>query len=232
MNWLLLGVLLIILIFVIRGFRRGFLRVLYSLVAVLLLIGLVGYATPHVSGYLKEHTTIYANISQRWEEKIQNSAEGVIDSTVQGQQEALEAAGIQLPDVLEERIFGTGLDKIGESVENTGVYQQAGERMASVIVAVLAFLAALILAILIVWLIGKITDVVNKIPVIKGINRFFGLFAGAFQGIIVIWLLFLLLSIFSATAFGSVLISYIEESPFLNILYNHNVVLEILMHLF
>ncbi len=232
MNWLLLGVLLIILIFMIRGFRKGFLRVLYSLVAIILLIGLVGYATPHVSAYLKGHTKIYTNISQRWENRIQDSAEGVVDSTARGQQEAIEAAGIQLPEVLEESIFGEGLDKIGETVESTGIYKQAGERMASVIVAVLAFLITLVLAILIVWLIGKVTDIVNKIPIIKGINRFFGIFAGAFQGFIVVWLLFLLLSIISATALGNLLISYIEECAFLKILYDHNVILEVLTRLF
>ena len=46
MNWLLLVVVGLILFCAIRGWRRGLLRILYSLISVILLIGLISYATP------------------------------------------------------------------------------------------------------------------------------------------------------------------------------------------
>ena len=49
MNWLLLVVAGLILFCAVRGWRRGLLRILYSLVSVVLLIGLISYATPYIS---------------------------------------------------------------------------------------------------------------------------------------------------------------------------------------
>ena len=104
--------------------------------------------------------------------------------------------------------------------------------MADVIVGILAFLIALLLAVIIVWIIGKATDIVNKIPVIKGINRFLGIFAGALQGFIVVWLLFMLVALISGTSIGKILISCINDSRFLYVLYENNVILEIITSFF
>lgn len=93
----------------------------------------------------------------------------------------MDAAGIQLPQMLENYVFGDGVQGAQGILSDTGVYQQAGEHMADVIVGILSFLLVLILAVIIVWIIGKATDVVNKIPVIKGINRFLGIFAEHFR---------------------------------------------------
>ena len=232
MNWLLVIVLIIIVFAMIRGFNRGFLRVLYSLVAIILLIVLVGYATPHISGFLKENTKIYTSVSEKWADRIRDSVGGAVDSTVQGQQETLDAAGIHLPSVLEAYIFDDGVQAAQHTIEETGLYIQAGNRMADIIVAILAFLLALILAVIIVWIIGKATDVVNKIPIIKGINRFLGIFAGAFQGFIIVWLLFLAVAMISGTDIGKLLVRSIEENQFLSILYNHNMLLEIFSTIF
>ena len=69
---------------------------------------------------------------------------------------------------------------------------------------------------------------VNHIPLIGGVNRFLGFFAGGFQGVILVWLLFALLSIMSVTSTGGVLTDSIEKNTFLSLLYQHNLVLSIL----
>ena len=59
MNWLFWIVVAIIVFFAIRGWNRGLLRILYSLISVVLLIGLISYATPYVTSYIKENTGVY-----------------------------------------------------------------------------------------------------------------------------------------------------------------------------
>ena len=205
---------------------------LYSLVAIILLIGLIGYATPHVNHFLKENTHIHTMVAERWAQKVENSGDAAVESAAEGQKEAMDAAGIQLPEMLENYVFGDGVESAQGVLSDTGVYQQAGEHMADMIVGILAFLIALILAVIIVWIIGKATDIINKIPVIKGINRFLGIFAGALQGLIVIWLLFMIVALISGTSIGKLLISCINENQFLYILYEHNIILEIITGFF
>lgn len=227
MNWLLIIVLLIIVFSAVRGFWRGLLRVLFSLVSVLVLIGLVTFATPHVSQFIADHTQIDTVISENISAKIQNSAETAVDSAISNQKEGLEAAGISLPDVLEKHIFEKGVQGAEHAVADTGIYEQAGDQMAGIVIAVVSFLVALIFACIVVWLIGKATDVVNKIPIIKGINRFLGFFAGGFEGFIIVWLFFMLVSIISGSQLGQHLMQNINDSEFLAFLYNHNAVLAI-----
>ena len=227
MNWLLIIVLVIIVFSAVRGFRRGLLRVLFSLVSVVVLIGLITFATPYVSQFIADHTQIDSVISENISTKIRNSAEAAADSAINNQKEGLEAVGISLPEVLEKNVFDKGIQGAEQAVAGTGIYEQAGDQMAGIIIAIVSFLIALIFACIIVWLIGKATDVVNKIPVIKGINRFLGFFAGGLEGFIIVWLFFMFVSIISGSRLGQDLIQNINNNDFLVFLYDHNAVLAI-----
>lgn len=224
MNWLLVIVLAILLFCAVRGWRRGFLRILYSLVSVIFLIGLMAYATPHISNFVKENTGIYTSIQERCTEMIRGRAEAGLESA------AGEAtvAGIPLPDRISSYIMGTG-----ETVlEDSGVYDAAGGKAADWLLAGIAFFLALILALIIVNVIGKVLDIANKIPVIKGINRTLGIFAGLLQGFILIWLAFLFLAMIAGTSAGEACINFIDENFFLKYLYYHNALLEIFSLIF
>lgn len=228
MNWLLIVVVLILLFMIIHGFNRGCLRILFSLIAVILLIGFTGYAAPHINTFLKENTQIHAEIAERWTDRLSNTSDQAIESAAEEQHQSLDSAGVQLPDVLEKYVFNDGMNNAQEMVNHSGIYQGAGEHMADIIVSVAAFLIALIVAVLIVWVIGKATDLINKIPVIGGINRFLGIFAGIMEGFIIIWILFAFAALISGTVLGQSMLTCINENQFLYVLYEHNPILNIL----
>lgn len=228
MNWLFIVVMLIMLFMIIHGFSRGLLRILFSLIAVILLIGVTGYAAPHINTFLKENTQIHTEIAERWTERLSDSSDQAIGSAAQEQQQSLDSAGIQLPDTLEQYVFGGGVNHAQDMVNHSGVYQVAGEHMADIIVSVTAFLIALIAAVIVVWLIGKATDLINKIPVIGGINRFLGIFAGMIEGFIIVWILFAFTALISGSVLGQTMLTCINENPFLYGLYEHNPILNIL----
>lgn len=71
-------------------------------------------------------------------------------------------------------------------------------------------------------------DVLAKLPLVKGVNRFLGLFAGFFEGIVSVWIFFTIVAAISKTALGFFFLMMIEESPFLNYIYEHNLILQIL----
>ena len=52
MNWVLLLVLLILGYNIIRGYRKGFLRIVYSLVSWVIVLTFVTVATPYINTYL------------------------------------------------------------------------------------------------------------------------------------------------------------------------------------
>ena len=185
MNWLFWIVVAIIVFFAIRGWNRGLLRILYSLISVVLLIGLISYATPYVTSYIKENTGVYTLLQERCTQALKNRGESTIEEKTSEQTSNTEVAGVSLPEHVTSYITDSG----NALLDQAGVYDMLGSKLADWILAGISYLLRDHCGI-IVSLIGRALRIVSRIPVIKGINRTLGIFAGGFQGLLLIWLLF------------------------------------------
>lgn len=76
MNWVLMLVLLVLVCCAIYGYTKGFLRIVFSLVAWVIVLVFVSWATPHVSQWIQENTTIYEKIEAACEESVRRAAPG------------------------------------------------------------------------------------------------------------------------------------------------------------
>ncbi len=65
MNWMLIIVVIIFIWAIFRGWRRGLLRLLFSLVSIIVLIWLFSALNPYISTFLKERTGLYDRI-ENW----------------------------------------------------------------------------------------------------------------------------------------------------------------------
>lgn len=221
MNWLLCVVGIIILFFAIRGWNRGLLRILYSLISVILLIGLISYATPYISNYIKTNTNVYTTLEQRCTQAFRDRGDTGISNTVSGE---TNAGGVSLPEQVASYVTDSG----NSLLDQAGVYDALGRKMADWILGGVSYFIALLIAGIIVSMIGRSLKIINRIPVFKGINRTLGIFAGALQGLILVWLLFMLLSLFAGTEEGKMCIEQIDQSSILKYLYYNNVPARIL----
>ena len=73
MNWLLILVVLLVAGNIVWGFFRGFLRVVYSMAAWILILVFVTFATPYVADWMTEHTGLDTRIEKNCKEKLQNA---------------------------------------------------------------------------------------------------------------------------------------------------------------
>lgn len=231
MSILLIIVLAIIAISGLHGAAKGFLRLLFSFVAVILMIGLVSYASPHISKAIQTHTNIGSGISAYVAERLEDSVSGAATSVVENQAGTL-SEGSGLPDVLWEQLICTGLEKTETAISQSGIYQQIGDQLAGVVLTIISFLIALTIALIVVHIIGKVTDLANKVPVLGGVNRFIGFIAGIVLGFITVWFIFLIFGILSGTQLGQVLLTEINKNVFLSALYNDNLLLKLLLYFF
>ena len=92
----------------------------------------------------------------------------------------------------------------------------------------IAFFAALIICAILMHFLQDMLDIVSKIPILKGVNKTLGVAAGLLQGLIIIWLFFYLLTLFQNVGWGEMLLSMIQESRFLTVLYENNILLYII----
>ena len=74
---------------------------------------------------------------------------------------------------------------------------------------------------------GKSIGSFAKLPIVRSIDKIGGGLLGAMKGLIFIWIFFLILSITSTFVWSQNIIAQINESVLLKLLYDNNVLLDI-----
>ena len=100
--------------------------------------------------------------------------------------------------------------------------------MANLIMNIIAFVLTWVIVASFIWLAVMTLDVIANLPVIHGMNQVLGLLLGFMQALAIVWIAFLVITIFSSTAIGKLLMEMIEKSMILDKLYDLNVFLNFL----
>lgn len=238
MNWLLIIVILVLAGNIVWGFSRGFLRVIYSMLAWIAILVFVTWATPYVANVLTEKTNIDNRIESNLDEKLHELVIGDTNGQKEDRETDAQNPGqgkknyrdlqMKLPDAVTNKLFDT--NKIADQIlEGSGAYDVVAGRATDLVMRVISFVLVLLIAVISFHLLSVVLKVVEKLPLIGGINRLLGLFAGLVKGILIIWLAFAIIAMAGTTDIGIALISYIYESPLLIWAYENNFVLTLLM---
>lgn len=238
MNWLLIIVILVLAGNIVWGFSRGFLRVIYSMLAWIAILVFVTWATPYVANVLTEKTNIDNRIESNLDEKLHELVIGDTNGQKEDREPDAQNPGqgkkdyrdlqMKLPDAVINKLFDT--NKIADQIlEGSGAYDVVAGRATDLAMRVISFVLVLLIAVISFHLLSIVLKVVEKLPLIGGINRLLGLFAGLVKGILIIWLAFAIIAMAGTTDIGIALISYIYESPLLIWVYENNFVLTLLM---
>lgn len=225
MNWVLMLVLLVLVCCAIYGYTKGFLRIVFSLVAWVIVLVFVSWATPHVSQWIQENTTIYEKIEAACEESVRRAAQGKME---EGAAEQYGGAGeLGLPESVMAQIVSGASGAADTVLAETGVYAGIAQSLAGFIVQGIAFVTVLILSWILVHVISALLGIVSHIPILKGVNRFTGMLAGLMEGILIVWIAFYIVALCSTGETGRVIVSYINQSAFLKELYENNILLSL-----
>lgn len=238
MNWLLIIVILVLAGNIVWGFSKGFLRVIYSMLAWIAILVFVTWATPYVANVLTEKTNIDNRIESNLDEKLHELVIGDTNGQKEDREPDAQNPGqgkknyrdlqMKLPDAVTNKLFDT--NKIADQIlEGSGAYDVVAGRATDLVMRVISFVLVLLIAVISFHLLSVVLKVVEKLPLIGGINRLLGLFAGLVKGILIIWLAFAIIAMAGTTDIGIELISYIYESPLLIWAYENNFVLTLLM---
>ena len=72
-------------------------------------------------------------------------------------------------------------------------------------------------------------DLVSKLPGVNGINHLGGLAIGLVQGLVVVWILFLFVILLQDSEWGQQMLNSIQENFFLKLLYENNIIEQIII---
>ncbi len=211
-------------IYVLVGWVRGLFKVMISVAGLIASIVIAAYVAPHLSGFLQENTQIDDNIASYIAEELQFSDLG--EETSKGIQVAL-INELPLPESMKESILNNNNSDMYKVLEVSGIYDYIAKSVAVVILNALVFLILVFFCKLLFFFLGKAVKEFTSLPIIKGIDKLGGGLLGAIQGVIVIWIFFLILSVFSASEWAKECILQINQNLPLKLLYENNILLDI-----
>lgn len=212
------------------GFRRGFVREVVTMFFWVLSIALVWLMNPYVNDFLKENTPLYEFVQSSTRDYVESKLEGNTAAEEQEQSSLLENLG--LPSFLTEEI---------EENNNASVYQYlavntftdyVSDYLAVAAVNGVSFLVSLLLATLLIRMLAYALDIIARLPIINGINKSAGALVGVVKGVLFIWIILMVLTIFCNTEIGRQGLELVERDDLLKWLYEQNVFVNIFMSIF
>lgn len=238
MNWLLILALAIIGIGAFLGWRAGFVKTVFSLVSTIAVIIITILVSPIVTNMLKDSDTIYGGIEKKLEEIIDLSGIAENLSPEEENDPAAFIDGLELPDSIKETIKDSLMETmeekkeeaanfVGDKLDSLEIY--ICELLTNIILNAVGFFVTFLLAAAGLAMLCFVLDLLSKLPVLHQINTLAGIAMGALEGLVILWIVFVVITMLGSTDFGQSCMAMISESKILSFLYDSNVLSKILL---
>ncbi|MDD3218771.1 MAG: CvpA family protein [Lachnospiraceae bacterium] len=233
-NWLLIVILIFLVFSILNGFRRGLVRTAFAMVSLILLMILISFLSPHISDLIKNHTPVYQAVEDKCSQLVENKMTDYIDENIElGTSEQMGIIeNLPLPESLKNYLSENNNNEVYKLLNVDSFSGYIAAYMANGLINGLSYLLAFLLAEIILKLIVYSLDIMTRLPILHGINRLGGFVLGGVQGMLVVWIGFLVLTLFCGTPWGLKLMEQVNESAFLSYLYDHNFLITTVMKLF
>lgn len=222
MNWTLVVVIGILVIFSIIGLKEGIIKMALSCAFMVVSIVITMFLSPTVKEYIRDNTN--------WYDKIQSATQSYFEQEgllLEG--DADEITGV-LPEVFQEEINEAAYEYLAQGYETYNRY--IVDKVSSLIFSAAVMIGIFVCLLLVYIIVRIIITLADKLPVIKEANRFAGFLAGLAGGLIAVSFVFLVITMFSNTDLATRVYSDIASNEFLAFLYNKNILLIIISKIF
>lgn len=106
------------------------------------------------------------------------------------------------------------------------------EALADMVINAVTFVILFIIITILVKILIRLLDIITKLPVLHGVNSLGGGIIGLVESVIVLWLLCILVTAFSATDWGQNLCKAIASNGFLSLIYDNNPIQHLITGIF
>lgn len=228
MNWFIVLILAIPVLCFFNGIQRGMVRTAFSVFSLIVTLILSSILTPYISGFFKDVLPVYDMIQTKCEKSISKALEEQLDQYMDKEKQDLFIEELPLPDEL-KRVLIRNNNMEGY---NRLLAQSFGEYLshsiAQIAVGAISLILTFILISLIMNVLCKILDDIFSLPVLSLVNRAGGAVLGVFQGIFVVWIIFLVITLFWDYAWAKNATMMIQENRITEYLYQNNLLLKFL----
>ncbi len=226
MNWLLIAVVIFLAVYAIRGRQEGFIKTVFSIFSILIALVLTYEIQPYVSKALQHNDKIVSYVEHKVDASVDldKKEEGVSD-----QRSSIE--GLRLPKSLKKSLIENNNTEVYKALVVEKFEDYVSSYLAMVILNALSFVVVFLIVYVLLFIISRALDILSHLPLINGLNKTAGLLVGLLRGLVVIWILCILLTMFSSTKTSQLLYGYINDSYILSSIYDNNILLHIITNI-
>lgn len=218
-------VIAFLVFFLIKGLRKGFLRILFTTFSVIVTIALSALFTQPLADFLEKSTFVGPTV-EGWVSEYVDSRLEDLSQKLSAESEDLFINALALPEFIKSNIR---LDNTLEKYRDLGVAtfsEYITAQLTRVSIRAIAFVLLAIVIYIFLRIIFSILRVIQKIPILRGINRLLGGILGLAEGLLIIWGICIIIIIFSGTSFGTSCMEVIQASKILTYIYDHNLLVK------
>ena len=251
---LLAGVILILAIFALIGWRKGVIRLVLSLVSMIITIMAAVVIAPLATTAIKNGTNIDENIAQsiytllsenkevdKYFENEQVLPDGIdisqAESHIQAVTDMVAEVGdkINLPESLTEAV------KAMPDSELMSVIREYGDtsvkeisiriiaiRLSDIVLTAIIYIVIMVVVSIALRIVVSATGLIRRLPVIKQADKLGGVIVGLVEGLVAVWIFFTIVTAISGTQTASNILVQIHGNTFLEMLYNCNPITRLL----
>lgn len=226
MNWLLIAVIILLAVYAIRGRQEGFIKTVFSIFSILIALVLTYQVQPYVSKALQHNEKIVSYVEEKVDRSIELKKKG---KGITEQRTAIEE--LSLPGALKKSLIENNNTEVYKALVVDKFEDYISSYLALIIINALSFVLVFLIIYIALFVLSRMLDIISHLPIINGLNKTAGLLVGLLRGLIVIWILCIILTIFSSTKTSQMLFGYINDSYILSIIYDNNILMHIITNI-
>jgi len=131
--------------------------------------------------------------------------------------------------VLGEEIAIEGDVVIDEVLQQTGAYEETALNLAMLVLSAGSFIVVLLVTKIILTIIEQVLGFIHELPLIGKADTALGVVAGVAKTLLITWMIMAVVALLSSTENGAIVTKMIYESVPLAWLYEHNVILNVIL---
>jgi len=218
MNIILLIVILILILSVLNGYRQGLIKAVFSMFIMVIALFLASQLMP-VLGKALQKTPVYTVINQSIESTIVSTITVPTDKVTE-QVDVINE--LPLPGFLQNALIENNNSQIYDALGINDFTAYISNYLTCLILNAISFIILLIAIFIILKIIGHALNLISKLPLLNGINKIGGIVLGLVNGLIMLWIACVIITIFAGTSWAQYIFQSINDSAVLRLIYNNN----------
>lgn len=217
-------VVAILLIMVVIGFSRGFIRTLYTFLSFVVTFALTYYFYPYVTRFIMTSTSFYTTLSEKISETFNLSE---LMNNMMGREEQMNAiSSLSLPEQMKEMLVANNNSEMFRLLGASSFEDYISGMLATWVINLLSFVGLFMVISLLLSIIFGVIDLVSKLPLLNITNKTAGGILGAVFGIGIIFIVMMVISMMITSGAREEWVLLMDQSSVAKVFYYNNPLME------